>query len=126
MPRTSRLTSSTADAAIFAEYQFPRPGLALGIVAPPTSERTSFEENRGANSWTVVNGEFFYIKNSSGDQSLCPLTTLLDDQIFKRESGQRFGPVSGDANHILNPPADDPVAVGSRLYGQDHILGQRR
>jgi hypothetical protein len=69
--RTDRLASPTPDTPTFSEYQFWLRSLALGIVAPPATQRTSFEKNRGTNTWPVVNGEFLDVKNDPLDQNRC-------------------------------------------------------
>ena len=57
------------DALAFPQHQLRRRGLPLGIVTPPATQRTSFEENRGTDTWPVVDGELFYIKNNPCDQN---------------------------------------------------------
>ena len=57
------LTSATLDASSGLVHHFQAQGLALGIVAPPAVERTSFEKDRGADPGPVVEGEFLYVEN---------------------------------------------------------------
>jgi hypothetical protein len=63
--RTYRNTFHAADAPAYGIELFPGNKLALGIVAPPAGQRTSFHKNSCPDSRTIMDGKFFYIEDDS-------------------------------------------------------------
>ena len=43
----------------------------LGVVAPRTTQRATLKKDRGANTLTIANGKFLYIKNQSVHIKVC-------------------------------------------------------
>jgi hypothetical protein len=53
------------NAAIIAQQHFHARRLTFGIVTPPTAQRAAFEEDRGAEAGTVVDGIVLDVKNQA-------------------------------------------------------------
>ena len=67
--RAHRYASAAPDAPVWPKHQFRLWGLALGVVTPPATQGTTFEEDGRANAWAIVNGELLNVKDSPFDQN---------------------------------------------------------
>ena len=66
MIRAGFHAAEASDASLFPVNELRSWKLPFGVVAPPTVKGASFEEDGRPNSWAVVRGESYYIKNRSG------------------------------------------------------------
>ena len=65
MVRARFYAAEASDASLFPVNKLGCWRLPFGVVAPPAMKRTSFEEHGRPDTWPVVCGEFYYIKNCS-------------------------------------------------------------
>ena len=66
--RTPRHAYATADEALFEINHFRMVKLTFGVVTPSAAERTAFQKDGGANTWSVVNGETHEIENEAQER----------------------------------------------------------
>jgi len=63
---------AAANALLRGEDQLGLSGYPLGVVAPNTAERAAFEENSGADSGAVMDGETLDVKDRAPDSLVSP------------------------------------------------------
>jgi hypothetical protein len=63
--RASFYAAEASDASLFPVNELRYWKLPLRVVAPPAMKGTSLEEDGRPDTWAVVRGKFYYIKNRS-------------------------------------------------------------
>ena len=79
MIRARFYATEASDASLFPVNELRYQKLSLRVVAPQAMKRTPLEEHDRPDSWAVVRGEFYYIKNCSSSlfDTILTMTVLV-------------------------------------------------
>jgi len=82
--RASVYAAETSDASLFPVNDLRYWKLSLRVVAPPTMKRTPLEEHSRPDTWAVVRGESYYVKNCSSSllDTILTIPVLVERAVF--------------------------------------------
>jgi len=82
--RARLYAAEASDAPLFSVNDLCYWKLPFRVVAPPAMKRTSLEEHGRPDTWAVVSGKFYYVKNCSSSllDTILTMPVLVGSAVF--------------------------------------------